>query len=250
MQVYQTEKSKEPVREELAGDITSAEAELSTYDELDVLHKLLNDTGADIQRRTNVLETKQGDRKLLEEEATHQKALLSSLKDVEVEAEKAKKQLEETVERSNKLEELSKDLTEFEKTKTRLENVQSGYIRAQGESANQSAYYEKLEKAFFNEQAGIIASKLVDGSPCPVCGSTSHPSPATIISEAPTEEELQKAKQNAEDARVGMQRLSEEAGIIRAKVDMAEDSLLRSAKALLGIVGYYRYSCAFGTANN
>ena len=37
---------------------------------------------------------------------------------------------------------------------------------------------------FYDAQAGIIASRLIPGKPCPVCGSTNHPSPNTGFVEA------------------------------------------------------------------
>ena len=54
--------------------------------------------------------------------------------------------------------------------------------------------YTAKEKAFFDEQAGIIAETLVDGQPCPVCGATDHPHPAHKSPNAPTEATLKKAK--------------------------------------------------------
>ena len=40
--------------------------------------------------------------------------------------------------------------------------------------------YETMDDLYKKEQAGILASSLLENTPCPVCGSVVHPSPATI----------------------------------------------------------------------
>ena len=40
-----------------------------------------------------------------------------------------------------------------------------------------------MRKNYNDNQAGILAQQLVEGEKCPVCGSTSHPHPAKILSE-------------------------------------------------------------------
>lgn len=52
--------------------------------------------------------------------------------------------------------------------------------------------YEKAQHLFFEGQAGILASKLNKGEPCPVCGSGQHPKLAVIAEDSPTESELKK----------------------------------------------------------
>ncbi|MGM9973396.1 MAG: AAA family ATPase [Clostridiaceae bacterium] len=54
--------------------------------------------------------------------------------------------------------------------------------------------YDTLDLAFKKGQAGILGEELEEGRPCPVCGSTHHPSPAKKGKDIPSEEELKKAK--------------------------------------------------------
>ncbi len=60
-----------------------------------------------------------------------------------------------------------------------------------------------LNKAFLDEQAGVLAAALQPGTPCPVCGSIEHPCLAVLAHHAPTEAELnaaQEALKKAESA--------------------------------------------------
>ena len=58
-----------------------------------------------------------------------------------------------------------------------------------------------LQQRYLDGQAGILASTLADGTPCPVCGSTSHPSPAASAGEIPTRAQVDKARSAADAAR-------------------------------------------------
>lgn len=61
--------------------------------------------------------------------------------------------------------------------------------------------YEAKNRAFLDEQAGIMAETLIEGTPCPVCGSTHHPSLAHKSEKAPSEAELKAAKAQSESAK-------------------------------------------------
>lgn len=61
--------------------------------------------------------------------------------------------------------------------------------------------YAEEEKRFFDAQAGILAEKLEDDKPCPVCGSLEHPSPAVEVEEVATREQLDEEKAHLESLR-------------------------------------------------
>lgn len=58
--------------------------------------------------------------------------------------------------------------------------------------------YEKLEQAWVNGQASILAAHLHDGKPCPVCGSMEHPNKAQGEEAVPTKEELDAGKKDVD----------------------------------------------------
>ena len=72
-----------------------------------------------------------------------------------------------------------------------------------------AAIYEEKYQAFLNEQAGILALRLTDGSPCPVCGSLSHPVPCEISEKAPTQKEVEESKLLRETAEAAREKAAE-----------------------------------------
>ncbi|RPF53307.1 AAA family ATPase [Aquisalibacillus elongatus] len=56
------------------------------------------------------------------------------------------------------------------------------------------AEFEQKEQAWLHGQAGVLASHLNDGEPCPVCGSTEHPNKAVLTEETPSKEGMDQAK--------------------------------------------------------
>jgi len=235
-QSYQNEKSKEPERELLAGEINTAEADLSNYEELANLQGKLKILDEDLKNKLLQIAIKKEETQKLEEEQVRVNNELVNLKDVEAALVRVKNQQEDSIKYVKKIEQLKDSVLDLEIQKKKMVEVQLKYQAAQEKNLFRSSEYEKLELSFLNEQAGIIAEKLKDGKPCPVCGSTDHPTPAAITAEAPTEEELKKAKQSAVVARESAHKLSDEASKEKAKMEKGEEVLLNSAREIFGEV--------------
>src|SRR5699024_1203160 len=60
--------------------------------------------------------------------------------------------------------------------------------------------YDHLEAAWIENQAVVLASHLHDGSPCPVCGSESHPRKASANETEVTKERVNEAKTKTDQA--------------------------------------------------
>jgi exonuclease SbcC len=55
-------------------------------------------------------------------------------------------------------------------------------------------HVQRLQDAWVEAQAGLLAAGLAAGRPCPVCGSTEHPAPAELSEVAPSQDELESAR--------------------------------------------------------
>ena len=60
--------------------------------------------------------------------------------------------------------------------------------------------YSRAESMLYSAQAGLLAQGLIEDSPCPVCGSLHHPSPAVMQSGAIDREGLDRLKAISDDA--------------------------------------------------
>ncbi|RUS48613.1 SbcC/MukB-like Walker B domain-containing protein [Cohnella sp. AR92] len=54
--------------------------------------------------------------------------------------------------------------------------------------------YARLEAAWLEGQAGLLAGHLHDGMPCPVCGSAAHPHKAVVAEDTPSRERLEEQR--------------------------------------------------------
>lgn len=97
--------------------------------------------------------------------------------------------------------------------------------------------YQQMNDAFIAEQAGIMASTLLEGQPCPVCGSTLHPQKAQMSDVAVSQEQvnLQKERWLQADAQEKkqnqlLQQLQNEIANLQKKVQ-EEQTTLETLKA-------------------
>lgn len=107
------------------------------------------------------------------------------------------------------------------------------YIDAFNSYKEKKDIYDNRNRDYLNEQAGILAETLESGKPCPVCGSTEHPTPAAKSPHAPTEAELKKAKKDSEKAGEAANIASQNAGNAQTKIDEKKKSLCAAIKKLL-----------------
>ena len=78
-----------------------------------------------------------------------------------------------------------------------VSGIQAYHLAAQGCAEANNRYSGEFER-FLAGQAGILARRLKDSEPCPVCGSVHHPTPAAQPEELPDEAVINRLKQQAD----------------------------------------------------
>ncbi|TDD75047.1 SMC family ATPase [Actinomadura darangshiensis] len=76
-----------------------------------------------------------------------------------------------------------------------------------------------LRQARLDGMAAVLAGELADGEPCRVCGSTEHPSPVTSLALIPTEEQVEAAQADADEAQDVREHAGTRAGELRTERD-------------------------------
>ena len=231
------QKAKQPEVENGEKQITLLENELPNYDTLDSLQKeisLLEKTVSE-NEQAQALAKQSAERK--QAELVSDKEKQKALENAKLEKEKAETEKLRLEELKEKLTALGTGINELNECKAELKEKQGEYL-AQSERAKALADdYNNLNKRFLDGQAGIMASTLLDGVPCPVCGSKAHPSLAQVSEEVPTESALKKAKQDAETETKNAESKSTECAKLHGKIEELEKALSEDAKALLGADG-------------
>lgn len=126
-------------------------------------------------------------------------------------------------------------LTELEHLMIDLEEARKEYSYASSEYAEKNSMYERAQSRFLDQQAGILASGLRPGEPCPVCGSTEHPMPAEPECSAPTEADLEYLKHIRDDADKKRGELSARCAALEGTVSTKSENVSARFEELAGI---------------
>lgn len=156
---------------------------------------------------------------------------LSASEGLAADKEKLLRRQEKAREKGKALDELTALLESCGAARRALAAAQAAYQTAQSEADEAEEVYRRKNRAFLDEQAGILARNLVEGQPCPVCGSVHHPAPALLSSHAPTEAELNAAKDDMEAAQKAAGDASLVAGERKTALDERERQLLTQMAA-------------------
>ena len=141
-------------------------------------------------------------------------------------------ELEKLNDRLKKINELESELKELNDLKESYITAKNSYEKLRDAAEKRRSRFERAERAFLDEQAGVLAETLSDGEPCPVCGSTEHPNPAKKSQSAPSEEELKALKKAADIADEEKIKASEKTGKIIAAGTEKKKSVNKSINEL------------------
>ena len=228
----EAERERLPEIDRTAEQLTLLRSALSKYDELEAQASELKELQDKIQAKTletEKLEKALSDRtdflKLLEGEA-------DGLRGAGEEKTRLEAQQSAANIRHGELSRLAAELSALEKLELLLARAQNEYKELFTKASEKQARLSVMNKAFLDSQAGILASGLKVGVPCPVCGSTEHPTPAKPPELTPGENEIKELSQECEKTLETARNKSADAAMIKGQLDEKRQECKRLAESL------------------
>lgn len=217
----------------LAGQVTQAQTALAAYDELDALCHQQQAARDAAQLAAAKAKAKRTQLAALDTALAAAEKELTALEDAPTRLLALQNREKELAQRSTALTTLNQRLAACQQQAQKAHRAQDAYRTAAEAKEQAHARRDALDKAFLDAQAGLLAQALAEGAPCPVCGSVHHPAKAQLPHTAPTQAQVDAAKQEAEKADALAQTASTAAQSALAAADEARRSLRRDAESLL-----------------
>lgn len=230
---YLEAKKNESEIEKLRSDITKLEEKIGRYDsaskqvesiELEI--SKLDSQLLEHKRQIGLLDKKSAETQTLQNELKEKKRRLEENSNKLTEIERLISEIEQTVKRKKNADDYSEKLDE---ERIALEELSIKYNHSE-------EAYESAEQKFRDAQAGILASKLIEGSPCPVCGSIHHPQIASLSNDVPSETKIKKLKDTMESIHQKKQKQSEAVTASETKFDFENNEFNQSFTHVLSAV--------------
>ena len=217
----------------LTAQVTQAQSALAAYDALDTLCRQQTEArdaarlaAAQAHKRRTQLDS-------LNAALAAAEAELAALADADTRLLALQNRSAQLTQRGEVLVKLEQRLADCQRQAKAAHKAQENYRAAAAAQDEARARRDALERAFLDAQAGLLAESLVEGAPCPVCGSTHHPARALLPHTAPTQAQVEAARQAAAEADRQAQNASAAAQSALAAANEAKTSLRRDAETLL-----------------
>ena len=217
----------------LTAQVTQAQSSLAAYDALDTLCRQQTEAqdtarlaAAQAHKRRTQLDSLNAALAAAETE-------LAALADADTRLLALQNRSAQLAQRGEALAKLEQRLADCQRQAKAAHKSQENYRAAAAAQDEARTRRDALERAFLDAQAGLLAEGLTEGTPCPVCGSTHHPARALLPHTAPTQAQVEAARQAAAEADRQAQNASAAAQSALAAANEAKTSLRRDAETLL-----------------
>lgn len=233
---FESEKAKGEERDALHVRIEQEKEKLAQYDEMSKIAGNMNGYRSSLVKGHDEYEQLKKAVEDRERQIKEKKATLEGWKDTADEMAGIRISLNAIDNKKEQYNSLFSMTKKYAKVSEELTTAQLQYRKSSELFRTEQESYSILEQNFFDAQAGILASRLTEGEPCPVCGSCTHPHPAQTEAGLVEKKELDQRKQRLEKVKDARDRDATEAGRIRGQAESLKEELLRSAEPLFGEV--------------
>lgn len=117
------------------------------------------------------------------------------------------------------LQELLGQIERYGQLKKQLEQAAAESQRLQAVFKEEEQRLRSLRKAQLTQYGALLASELVEGAPCPVCGALHHPKPQALQAQLVSDEQLEVQEKRTEGSRAQWQQAREREEGLRAQLE-------------------------------
>ena len=231
---YQKALQKKPLKEQLVAEITLLKADRGKYEDAEKKKLNLKKLQENISKNEKQIKEAQIRLQKDTEELDQLRAERVTLDPVAEELIKTQNILENLSRKDAELKKLQQDHDAYQSVRKAYARLQQDYLLSAEQAENAQQAYQKANRVFLDNQAGILASTLQEGEPCPVCGAVHHPSKAHLSVATISEAELKKLHTQAEKSQKEANDLSLRAGNLKGTLEEKEKSLAETAEKEVG----------------
>lgn len=165
--IYEEELQKQSVREESIKKVMDLEKLLPKFEEIEKYTNI-------VERLQKEVESKKAHYSKLVSLVNEKKSLRQSVNQSIDQLEEKTEDFQSVVEEQNRLKDIAQAINRYEEIHHRLIELNNEYTIASQHFIAAEHEYEHEQSKWLSNQAAILASKLIPGKACPVCGSTDH----------------------------------------------------------------------------
>ena len=222
---------KLPRQEELNESVILLENAMADYDALAKAQKDHAEASKELRDAEKLFNELKGKKKRLEDENQRLAEERKPYKDSKDLLVQKTALLNSAAEKERKCLSMKEDAAKLAENNTLLERRRNELNDALEDFKIKNGEYFTILNAFLSSQAGILAENLRDGEPCPVCGSLSHPHPATISADSCTKQQVDEAHQLADNADDKAQKLGIYISALASAIETDETRLRKDSGA-------------------
>ena len=221
-------------REKIREEALILRRELERYEEVNVLQREVASGEVELNsKRANGLKLGEQIESILKD-IVIKKEELESYKNSKLEMERLASERQKIDEKIISLDNLLYGIREYDDLSNQLINGQIMYKTIEVKYNSAKDEYDIQNKAYLDEQAGILAEGLEENSPCPVCGSLEHPNVAVKSAHAPNRATLDNLKEIYEKYSSDLNGVSLKCSEIKGRASNKKSQLELDSAKLLG----------------
>ncbi len=233
LQAFQQEQEREPEREQVAAEVRAFTESLPKYESLDKLSHGLESLKQQQQELVDQRSQLQEEKLILTQKSTELTTELQDLTEVDQQLTRVENQIGQIDQRLNTLLRLTGNLAEIRRQISEKNKAQEYYRQQLQHYKNAQQEMRQQEALFYDEQAGLLAEKLLPGEPCPVCGSLEHPNKAVVTLQPPSQEKLLETGEYCDKLQSEVQKASNLAGELQTRVTTGLHNIREQTAAVL-----------------